>query len=358
MRAFVEADAIVGTLCVEAGLKLKQLWQGRCEVQICAFAQDPVFSHLGKADEGVDPTVYHQGNANKAIVEKAVRMRGVEAVGSTPYVESSLECQRQNVEWAVRLAIRMEKHLDLHLDYNLDSDKEVLVWFVLETLKQERWVASNPGKTVCLGHCTRLTLFREDEWMELAAKVADLPIYFVGLPTSDIFMMGRPAEAEGPERVPQNQPRATLPIPWMIRSLELNACLGVNNVGNAFTPWGSADPLSVASLGVGLFQVGTAKDAQMLYECVSTRAREAIGLGMVDSGQPKEGTSDTYNRVALELKEGNRADIVLFGSLAENGGIQSQLYRRRRSVKEIVYDAGRERVVLLGGYQVGVHRTE
>ncbi|KAK6438537.1 hypothetical protein LTR95_005267, partial [Oleoguttula sp. CCFEE 5521] len=46
MRAFVEVDAIVGLKCLEAGLELKMQaeGQGRMRVQICAFAQLPLFS--------------------------------------------------------------------------------------------------------------------------------------------------------------------------------------------------------------------------------------------------------------------------------------------------------------------------
>lgn len=43
-----------------------------------------------------------------------------------------------------------------------------------------------------------------------------------------------------------------------------DAALGINNVGNAFTPHGSCDPLSLASFGVGLYQAATKKDMALL----------------------------------------------------------------------------------------------
>ena len=92
-------------------------------------------------------------------------------------------------------------------------------------------------------------------------EVQNLPVYFVGLPTSDLFMMGRPGEGEeGKDRQ-----RGTLQLLHMAKKWGLRVAMGVNNVGNAFTPWGSADPLGIAGAGVGVYQDGTAEGADMLY---------------------------------------------------------------------------------------------
>ncbi|RYO86691.1 hypothetical protein DL766_005823 [Monosporascus sp. MC13-8B] len=88
--------------------------------------------------------------------------------------------------------------------------------------------------------------------------------------------MGRP-NAD----VSHSRPRGTPQVLSMINDLGLSACIGVNNVGNAFTPYGTGDPLQLASWAVGIYQAGTVDDAHILYECVSGRAREAISL---DSG--------------------------------------------------------------------------
>jgi hypothetical protein len=64
-------------------------------------------------------------------------------------------------------------------------------------------------------------------------------------------MMGRPSE---PSAAGQ-RPRGTLQIPQMIQRFGFSAAIGINNLGNAFTPHGSCDPLSLASFGVGIYQV-------------------------------------------------------------------------------------------------------
>lgn len=255
MRAFVEVDEGVGFKCLDAGLKLKAQFSRNCEVQICVFAQLPLFS-------GGDG-----GEEMRKLMQTALRREGVDAVGSTPYVEDDEEKMKRNVEWAIETALEMHLHLDFHLDYNLDADKEPLIWFVLKTLKEKDWMSrAEKEKTIVFGHCTRLTLFRKQEWTRLRDEIGDLPIHFVSLPTSDLFMMGRPA---GDEVVSGQRVRGTLQILEMVQKYGLEVTIGVNNVGNAFTPQGSCDPMSIASLAVGIYQAGTTKDAELLFVSIA-----------------------------------------------------------------------------------------
>ncbi|KAF2400549.1 cytosine deaminase protein-like protein [Trichodelitschia bisporula] len=306
MRAFVEVDAVVGLMCLQAGVALKKEFQNRCQVQLCAFAQDPLFSGPG-ADE------------TRALMEAAAQMEEVEVVGSTPYVEvdgstfSSDDGSFKNVKWISELAVQHGKQLDLHLDYTIVSTKKPFIWTALDILNVFPTVS--PLRNITLGHCTRLASFSASEWDRVRSEIRKLPVSFVGLPTSDLFMMHSPSGARG-----------TLPIPEMIRSHGLNCALAVNNVGNAFTPWGSCDPLGVASLGVGLFGAGTAQDAELLFECVSSRAKEAIGCAVT----------------TMELGVGEPADFVLFGKEEPN-------WRSRKRVVEVIADPGTARTTVKGG---------
>ncbi|KAK8218860.1 cytosine deaminase protein-like protein [Phyllosticta capitalensis] len=291
MRAFVEVDADVGFKCLDAGLKLKQEFEARCHVQICAFAQLPLFS-------GPDG-----GETIRELMSEAVTREGVDVLGSTPYVESKHEGMQRNVEWIASLALKHDKFLDLHMDYHLDKTKEPFVWEAFKILKEKRWV-EDKGKMITLGHCTRLMHFDDGDWLKLRETIGDLPVSFVGLPTSDLFMM----------RTEENV-RGTLNIPKLIQKHELHGALAVNNVGNAFTPHGSCDPLAIASLGIGLYQTGTKAGAELLYGCISGRAKAAIGLPSAK----------------LEIAEGDPADFVLF----DNKGPE---WRCRRGLAEVVYD--------------------
>jgi cytosine/adenosine deaminase-related metal-dependent hydrolase len=313
MRTFVEVDHTVQHICLKAAAELKEKWKQACEIQIVCFAQDPIFST-------------EHGDQNMRLVSEALdKYPQIDVLGTTPYVETSVDAAMANIDWAIDRALALDKHLDFHLDYNLDTTKEPLVWHVLHTLKQRGWTTGLTTKRVMLGHCTRLTLLSENEWIRIARDIHenDLPVSFVGLPTSDIYMASS-AGVNGSETAPQSRPRGTLQILEMIRKYGLDAVIAVNNVGNSFTPWGAPDPLALACLGVGVYQAGSQDDAELLFECVSTRARAAIGLSGSGSGSVS----------GLCIREGSRPDLLLVCCRDDTG---CGLVRPRTNAAEVVW---------------------
>ncbi|KAF3765485.1 hypothetical protein M406DRAFT_38051 [Cryphonectria parasitica EP155] len=333
MRAFVEVDHVVEFKTLEAAVRLKRDFAHLVDVQICLFAQDPIFSTA-------------HGPENRRLVVEALDTYSnvVEALGTTPYVEqashsgSKAEMETKNIKWAVDTALERGLHLDFHLDYNLDETQASSLSQVISQARSSNWAdKSKAGKTIVIGHCTQLTTQRTGHLQEIAALIKEapeLPIHFVGLPTSDLFMMGRPGpqietEDGKAHHLPHSRPRGTMQIPSMIKDFGLAGCLGVNNVGNAFTPFGDGDPLQLACWGTGVYQAGTAEDAQLLYECVSHRARRAIGL------LPDHEPEDTFGVCLPSLLVRNRQDIVLPG---RNGETMIVPARPRLSVKDVVWD--------------------
>lgn len=262
IRAYTEVDEIVGQKCIDVGLLLKSRFRSRCEIQLCVYAQLPVFS----CEDG--------GVRMRSLIEEAVCKEGVDAIGSTPYVEESQEKQEQNISWVVGMALKYDKHLDIHLDYHLDKSK-AMIWNALEELRRKRWRAhAKAERTIMLGHCTALSLFTNREWTELKQGIDDLPIHFVGLPTSDLFMMDRRGSREGltvsdADDGGEPRSRGTLQIPQIIQEHDIQGAIAINNVGNAFTPHGNCDPLSIASLGVGVYQAGSKQQAEILFVCAT-----------------------------------------------------------------------------------------
>ncbi len=267
MRAHVEVDETVHFACVDAGLRLRKLFRDICHVQVAGeapsffsssavvngfctpvFAQDPLFASATDDRPGL----------NYALLQSAIRRHGVEAIGSAPYVEPSIHHAKRNIDLIFDLAFEAGIHVDFHLDYNLEPSAEPLIWYVLEQLRQRiqsgRW---RPGCQVCVGHATRLTLFSHEEWTAFRAAIVDerLPLTLVGLPPSDLYMMGRNLDYA---------PRGTLNVPKLATAYGLRVAMSVNNVENAFTPQGPVDPLSLCPLGVAVFQAGTKIDCRTL----------------------------------------------------------------------------------------------
>ena len=314
MRAFVEVDHIVEFKCLDAAIELKHQFATACEIQICAFAQEAIYSG-------------EFGEENRKLMSQAVRSEHVDVLGTTPYIEASGVASDKNVDWAIKTAAERNKHLDFHLDYNLDPDQKARTWYVVELIKHNKTVWNN-RKTIALGHCTRLTLLNQDDWRTLESATAGLPLYFIGLPTSDIYMRGKPSEEDGGgERV-----RGTLQIPQMIQKYKLRSAISINNVGNAFTPQGSCDPLSLATIGVGIYHAGAKADSQVLYECVSLAAKQAIGY------------TDTKFGVGMD------ANFVLFDMGRSDGPLSRQ--RRKTTLQDVVYNPPMERKTIFKGHLI------
>lgn len=326
LRAFVEIDHVTGTATLETAIKLKADFAHLIEVQICTFAQDPIISG-------------DYAESNRAILQSALENFGsaIDVLGTTPYVESSSEDARKNIDWAVATALRYSINLDFHLDYNLDSSSttQPMIYTVIGTLQKHGWVdTADISKTIVLGHCTQLSTLRAEELRNLAEKIkrSKIPIHFVGLPTSDLYMMGR-HNSDEPSSTPHTRPRGTLQVPSLINDYGLSACIGVNNVGNAFTPYGSGDPLQLASYGVGIYHAGTTNDAKTLYSCVSWGARKAIGLDVAqEEGNVAEG--DKWQPMLL-IK--NEQYLDLPSKLDDNKAV-TVLARPRLEYKDVVWD--------------------
>lgn len=205
MRAFVEVDAVTRFKTVEAAVRLKRDFAHLIRVQICVFAQDPIFSG-------------DNGRLNRELLIEALDKYAadVEALGTTPYVEADQHAAVNNVDFAIRTAMERRLFLDFHLDYHLETPPDPAPSTLLETLLNHlidhKWTekAEKDRQAIAIGHCTRLTTMEFSVARTLATLIKDnkLPVHFVGLPTSDLYMMGRPKELEkeGNSR-PHSRPR-------------------------------------------------------------------------------------------------------------------------------------------------------
>lgn len=110
MRAFVEVDSVTQFKTLEAAVRLKREFAHLVRVQICVFAQGPLFSG-------------ETGLGNKQVLARALDEYAgdIEALGTTPYVEADENGAVDNIRWAIKNAMDRELFLDFHLDYHLRS---------------------------------------------------------------------------------------------------------------------------------------------------------------------------------------------------------------------------------------------
>ncbi|KAF8530794.1 Metallo-dependent hydrolase [Gautieria morchelliformis] len=309
MRAHVEVDAIVQFKCVDAGLLLKEELQHICDVGLAVFAQDPLFMSQGDAE----------ASENLSLLQKAAAKPGISAVGSAPYVEQTLSQSRLNIDHVFDIALSQDLHVDFHLDYNISPTTKPLTYYVIQRLRGLDWKKRMPGKHVTIGHAPRLGLLSSEELRALYEDIKDLPVTLVGLPQTDMYMLGR----DDP-----NRPRGTLRVTELVKDYGLDVAMAVNNVGNAFTPQGSLDPLSLCTFGVAVFQAGTQKDCNVLLEAVSNTSKRAAGYPC---------------HPALSLSENDAADLLLVHA--------------NESIQSLVLNPGYERTVIKNGKVVASKRA-
>lgn len=218
------------------------------------------------------------------------------AIGSAPYVEADTIRAHANIAHIFDLANKHGLHVDFHLDYDLGEDeglddeelgigKGAMIWEVLERVKNGAMgkvsvYSPDEPRTVTIGHATRLTRFSQTALKRLRSLVASVPepvrVYFVALPQSDVYMMGR---LKDDAEYPMDKKRGTLDVVKLVRAYgirtgtvvehescerSLNVAMSINNVQNAFTPQGSVDPLMLCPLGMMLYQAGSESDAKIL----------------------------------------------------------------------------------------------
>ncbi|KAH8114332.1 Metallo-dependent hydrolase [Phellopilus nigrolimitatus] len=266
MRAHVEVDRTVRSACIDAGVKLKRAWEGVCDVHIALFMQDPMFD----APEDTRP------GENAALLRAAaLQYAGAySAIGSAPYVERTRAQQLANIELVLTLA--RERGADRS---------------AADIRAHRHTSGSTAGRSACVGEPLRSGTHRGSlssrphNWPDLRARIGDLPIYFVGLPQSDLYMIGR-GDAHAP--------RGTINVCALRAAHGFRVAMAVNNVGNAFTPQGAPDPLGLCPLGVAVYQDGTVAGCRDLLEAVSIGSKRAIGLDGATGLVPSVGTAADF----------------------------------------------------------------
>ncbi|KAF9267454.1 Metallo-dependent hydrolase [Marasmius fiardii PR-910] len=260
MRAHVEVDTVMGLNGIDVALKLKKEFKSICDIQIAAFAQERLFDSIDDKEPG----------PNYRLLLEAIDRRGVDVIGSAPYVEPSIEQAKKNIELILEAAGTRALHLDFHLDYSLDPASEPLIYEVVAQVKKRKFVY----RRITIGHATRLQLFTPQQWRDLVQEIGELPITFVALPSTDMYMQGK-----GDTETPLGAPRSTLRVPYLAKQYGLEVAMSVNNIENAFTPQGPLDPLSLCTFGVTIFQAATIKDLESLLRSVTITSKLAIGHG-------------------------------------------------------------------------------
>lgn len=249
IRAQPDVDPIQGLIGVETALELAREYDGLLDLQIVAFPQEGIFKAPGTLE----------------LMEEAMRM-GASVVGGCPYNETSLEDTRRHIDLVFELAQRYDVPADMHVDFADDTSDPR--YAVLEYIA-ERTLACGYSGRVSLGHVTSLASLTPEEAKPVIDLVAQAGVSIITLPATDLYLGGRRDHA--------NQRRGVTPV-HLLRDSGVNVAFSSNNVRNAFTPFGKADPLQIGSLLAHVGQFGTPHSQAEVLRMATYDAARAMGL--------------------------------------------------------------------------------
>src|SRR3954469_2211425 len=267
VRAHVEVDPILGLSAFEMALELRERLAGLMTLQVVAFPQ-----------EGIQKAPGTEELLREALV------LGADALGGAPYVDPDPVA---HLDTLFRLAMEAGVPLDLHADFSDDPPADPPGLTARHAA--ERAIAEGYIGRVVLGHATALAALPTDELRSLAELLARADVSVVTLPATDLYLGGR-----GDSR---NVRRGLAPIK-ALQQAGVNVAYASNNVRNAFTPFGNADPLEVGLLLVAAGHLASRGDVEAVFEMATINAARAIGL------------------TGYGVSVGDRADLVLLDAVS------------------------------------------
>ena len=269
IRAHPDVDPIQGLIGVETAAELRKEYQDLLDLQIVAFPQEGILKAAGVDD----------------LMEQALDM-GADVVGGCPYNELSWDDAKAHIDKVFDLAARRGLPIDMHVDFADDADDQR---FASARYIAEKTIETGYQGRVALGHVTSLGALAP----EAAKPVIDLlrraDIHIVTLPATDVYLGGRKDEA---------RPRRGLTPVRALHEAGVNVAYSSNNIRNAFTPFGKADPLQIGNLLAHLVQFGTPEQQAEILKMGTVNAARVVGV------------SDDYG-----LAVGKQADIVILDTL-------------------------------------------
>ena len=258
-RVHAEVDPVLGLTSVEAALELRERWAELLRLQVVAFPQDGIQRLPGTED----------------LLREALRL-GAEVIGGVPYVDPD---PRAHVEMVLALAREFDRPADFHVDFS-DDPSTLLVGYIAD-----RALEVGLAGRVAVGHVTALGALEPAAAEAVIERIAAADLSVLVLPATDLHLGGRGDT--------HNVRRGLTPVKRLLAA-GVNVAFGSNNVRNAFTPFGNADPLEVGLLLMVGAHLTDPEDVPTVYRMGTTNAARAIGL-------------DDYG-----LAEGRPANCVLF----------------------------------------------
>jgi cytosine deaminase len=249
IRAHPDVDVIQGLIGVETALELKDEYRHLLDLQIVAFPQEGILKSPGTLE----------------LLEQALRL-GADVVGGCPYNELNRADTESHINVVFDLAQKFSVPVDMHADFADDASD---ARFAMASYVARRAIDTGWQGRVSLGHVTSLGALNAEEAKPVIELLHQADVHIVTLPATDVYLGGRNDE---------RSPRRGLTPVRRLRDGGVNVTYASNNIRNAFTPFGKADPLQIGNLLAHLIQFGTPEHQADIIKMSTSNAARAVGI--------------------------------------------------------------------------------
>jgi cytosine deaminase len=233
VRAFADVDTKAKLEGVKALIRARDEYRGVVDIQVVAFAQDGIVRDPGAAD----------------FVRQAMDL-GADVVGGIPWIEYTDAEIAEHIRIVFDIAEQYDKPVSMLVDDAGDPGLRSLEVMALETI-QRGW----HGRSLA-HHARAMALYPGPYFQKVAALLKRAQMGVVSDPHTG------PLHARVRELLEEN----------------VLVCLGMDDISDAYYPYGRNNLLEVAFLASHLLWMTTRDDMETLYDMVTTSAAEAIGL--------------------------------------------------------------------------------
>jgi cytosine deaminase len=232
-RAFADVDSKAKLEGVKALIQAREEFKGILDIQVVAFAQDGIVREPGAAE----------------LVREAMDL-GADVVGGIPWIEFTDADIAEHVKVCFDIAEEYDKPVSMLVDDAGDPGLRSLELMALETIKRG-W----HGRSLA-HHARAMALYPKPYLQKVAALLKQANMGVVSDPhTGPLHARVRELREEG-----------------------VLVCLGMDDISDAYYPYGRNNMLEVAFLVSHLLWMTTREDMEALYDMVTTLAAQAIGL--------------------------------------------------------------------------------
>jgi cytosine deaminase len=218
---------------IKALVRARDEFRGIVDIQVVAFAQDGLLREPG-AEE---------------LMRQAMAM-GADVAGGIPWIEYTEEDIRKHIQIIFDLAEQFDKDVSMLVDDAGDPGLRSLEWMAVETIHRG-W----QGRALA-HHARAMALYPTPYFQKVAALLKKAQMGVVSDPHTG------PLHARVKELLQEG----------------VLVCIAQDDISDAYYPYGRNNMLEVAFLASHLLWMTTTPEMEILYEMITTRAAQAMGL--------------------------------------------------------------------------------